>query len=526
MILQACGGLGFFLLGMLIMTSGLKTLAGDAMRNSIMRFTRSPLSGAITGATSTAILQSSSATTVTAVGFVGAGLLGFKESLGIIFGANIGTTVKGWLIALLGFKLQLGMLMLPVMLVGVLVYIFTRNRVAATGYALVGFSLLFIGIDMMQQGLIDLDKFIQPDMLPQDSIGGLLLLVLMGITITLITQSSSAGVVTALTALYAGAINFEQAAALVIGMDVGTTVTAALATIGGTINMRRTGYSHVVYNLFTGIGALLLITPFTLLVNFISTNILQENAELALIAFHTTFNVLGVIIVLPFTSHLAQLMIKLIPDKTPIYTRALDPSLLEQTSLALNAAQVSINQELQPLLRHTLAILDKQKHMLATDLAELQLALNKTHDYVDLIQIDSKESTDRERMVNIIHTLDHMQRLHERCEEDEDRALTASSSDYLSPPCLQLTECIDQILTLISDNRWLEASQLATITSLDVSSQAKELRDQIMGKIADNTIDVPEGTALLEAIRWMDRVSNHIDSICSHYGKCILASTA
>ena len=525
MILQASGGLGLFLLGMLVMTNGLKTLAGDAMRSSIMRFTRSPFSGVVTGATSTAILQSSSATTVTAVGFVGAGLLGFKESLGIIFGANIGTTLKGWLIALLGFKFQLGMLMLPVLLGGVLIHIFARNRLAATGYTLAGFSLLFVGIDMMQQGFIDLDKFIQPDMLPEGSIGGLIFLVFAGISITLITQSSSAGVVTALTALYAGAINFEQAAAIVIGMDMGTTVTAALATIGGTINMRRTGYSHVVYNVLTGIGALFLIAPFVLLANSISTDILQDNAELALVAFHTSFNILGVIIALPFTRHLAALMIRLIPDQTPAYTRALDPALLEQTTLALNAAQSSINQELQPLLRHILAILDEQKHMLRTDLAELQLALNETHDYVDQIPLDTKVSTDRERLLNLIHTLDHMQRLHERCEEDEDRAATASSSELLSQPRQLLTDCIDQILVMTSENRWFEASQISASISQNISAQTSELRDNVMNHIADNTIDVPEGTALLEAIRWLERVSNHIDSICMHYGRSILASS-
>ena len=135
------------------MTDGLRALAGSAIRGALMRFTRSPLSGAVTGAVSTAILQSSSATTVAAVGFVGAGLITFSASLGIIFGANIGTTMTGWLVALLGFKLNLGTVILPVILVGTILRLFGNGRAANIGYALAGFGLIFVGITLMQQGM-------------------------------------------------------------------------------------------------------------------------------------------------------------------------------------------------------------------------------------------------------------------------------------------------------------------------------------------------------------------------------------
>ena len=125
--MQSIGGLGIFLLGMIVLTDGLHALAGNAMRNALMKFTRSPLTGAITGATTTAILQSSSATTVAAVGFVGAGLMSFSASLGIIFGANIGTTITGWLVVLLGFKLKLGTIILPVIFVGAILKLFSKQ---------------------------------------------------------------------------------------------------------------------------------------------------------------------------------------------------------------------------------------------------------------------------------------------------------------------------------------------------------------------------------------------------------------
>ena len=146
MIVQVLGGLGLFLLGMIIMTEGLRELAGDMIRSALMRFTSSPVTGAATGAISTAILQSSSATTVAAVGFVGAGLMTFDSSLGIIFGANIGTTITGWLVALFGFKLKLGTIMLPLILAGAILRLFAAGRLSSTGYALAGFGLIFVGI--------------------------------------------------------------------------------------------------------------------------------------------------------------------------------------------------------------------------------------------------------------------------------------------------------------------------------------------------------------------------------------------
>jgi phosphate:Na+ symporter len=157
--------------------------------------------------------------------------------------------------------------MLPFVLIGAIMRLFGKGRLAHVGYAIAGFALVFVGISFMQEGMSGFQGLITPDQLPSDTFIGRLQLVAFGILFTLMAQSSSAGVAMALTALYGGAINFEQAAALVIGMDVGTTVTAALATVGGSVNARRTGFSHVTYNIFTGIGALLLITPYMVVVD-------------------------------------------------------------------------------------------------------------------------------------------------------------------------------------------------------------------------------------------------------------------
>ncbi len=506
------------------MTDGLRALAGSAIRAALMRFTRSPLSGAVTGAVSTAILQSSSATTVAAVGFVGAGLITFSASLGIIFGANIGTTITGWLVALLGFKLNLGTVILPVILVGTILRLFGNGRAANIGYALAGFGLIFVGISLMQQGMSGLTDIITPEALPADTLIGRLQLVALGILFTMITQSSSAGVAATLTALFVGAITFEQAAALVIGMDVGTTVTAVMASIGGSVAARRTGLSHVIFNLFTACGALILITPYTLLWEYLSPGALSSNAEIALVAFHTSYNTLGVMVILPFTGRFAHLIEKLLPAKKPSYTGRLGEGLLEQPALALTAVQASIHDELLALLRHVNAMLGDSLMGRRADLAELQAALDETYAYVDRIHLHETQGAEWERMLGIVHTLDHMQRLHERCEEEEDRAITARGSAELSDYGRTMVKTINGIFNDIETQSWTEAAERADKTAVYIHDQVEPLRQSILAKIASHEIDVPQGTGRLEAIRWLKRVSKHVARIMQHYGEAVLAA--
>jgi len=518
-ILPVLGGLGVFLLGMIIMTDALKSLAGDAMRNLIMRFTRNPSSGAVTGALTTAVLQSSSATTVAAVGFVGAGLLSFTESLGIIFGANIGTTLKGWLIVLVGFKLNLGELMMPVILVGAMLKLFANKKLASTGLALAGFGLIFVGISIMQGSMISLQGFVTPEVFPDDTWIGRIQLLFIGVAFTLVTQSSSAGVVIALTALFAGAINFEQAAVLIIGMDVGTTSTAALATIGGNVNSRRTGLSHVIYNLMTGIGAMLLLSPYIYLWQSVSPDSLYNNAEIALVAFHTFFNTLGVLLVLPFSNRFAGFIKKIIPEKESVYTSGLDKSLLKDNGMAITALSMSVQAEVVALFSHLKALLGNMESGTVIDLDEMQSVLNKTHDFADHINMQEEKEHYRLKLLSLIHALDHMQRLHERLEEDTERARTVLSLSSLK----KLRNELSDIILDIVDSKALQL-EAGGVTRLDiflseVTKQAEVLRNQTMVSIASGELTVVVGNKHLEAIRWLRRVSIHVNKIMMHLNK-------
>lgn len=523
-ILQLAGGIGLFLLGMIVMTQGLTSLAGNTLRSVLMRFTKSPATGALTGAVSTAILQSSSATTVAAVGFVAAELITYPSALGIIFGANIGTTITGWMVAILGFKLSLGKVFAPLILVGAIMHLFGKGKISHIGYTIAGFGLIFVAISFMQQSMTGLHGYFSFEDLPSDSIAGRLLLVGIGAVFTVITQSSSAGVVLALTALYANQINFSQAAALVIGMDIGTTVKAALATVGGTPSVKRTGYSHVVYNLLTAVVAFILITPYTVLWNYISPGSIVKNAEIALVAFHTMFNALGVMLVLPFASQFARLMYALVPEKVSAFTRKLEPSLLETPVLALNSVQESVKIQVTSLFQHVNAILGGSTVGVRADLNELQRALNETHTFADSITIKAGDDADMERLIQSIHTLDHLQRLHERCEEDEDRAVTARDTGELREECEILKNTIIAILPLVQENKWSQAAVLTKEASKKIHTKVRPFREEVMTKIARGEIDVNLGTSYLEAVRWLRRVGRHVQRICEHEEKAALAA--
>lgn len=517
MFTESIGGLGLFLLGMIIMTSGLRNIAGQSMRSLLMRFTGNPWSGALTGTCSTAILQSSSATTVAAVGFVSAGLLTYSQALGIIFGANLGTTITGWLVVLVGFKLQLGSLLLPLILLGALINIFADKRLGNIGMALAGFSLIFVGIDFLQEGLSAFQNIINPERLPQDTIIGRLQLVLLGLVITAITQSSSAGVATALAALYAGNINFHQAAALVIGMDIGTTLTALLSTIGGTIAARRTGFSHCVYNIFTAVVALLLLSPFVLGWEAIFSEPISSDAEIALVAFHSVFNLMGIIIVLPFSHQFASFMCRIIPEDKLLFGEVLDEKLLESPEQAINALQQNNAQLFLILLNYLSNLLDNNQRNSDFDLPGLKASLSNSSAYADKLHLDPKQERSWHQLLALIHALDHLHRLYERCEEDDNRALTASVAKELSEQHDLLLTTVNQLSALVEKNEWLMAVNISKQTFTLIHEQKEHQRKTLMESTVSGSLTVLETTELAQALRWMDRVSWHLARISHHY---------
>jgi len=512
---QVLGGVGVFLLGMLVMTEGLKSLAGARVNRWLVEATRSHWSGALTGALGTALLQSSSATTVAAVGFVGAGLLEFSQALGIIFGANLGTTITGWMVALFGFKLKLGLLAMPLVFVGVMLRLFGPGRWSRIGHALAGFALIFIGIDLLQQAMAGYGPLFDPRDFPPDSWWTRLRLVGIGILVTLITQSSSAGVAATLVALNAGSIEFGQAAALVIGMDVGTTATAALATIGGSIGARRTGLSHVVYNLLTALGALLWIDLYSRGLADWLPQAIEQNPEIALVGFHSSFNALGVLLVLPFSRQFAGWIERLIPESPSRVERELDAALLKEPQAALEAAAQVLKRLFSELLD---CVDDLLEHGESDELRQTRWKpdLQQLQEFLDAIHISDPQQPGQKRLTALLHAADHLQRLHDRCSEDADRASHLQHSPILFEAGRALDEGIEELLEALDRGDAGQLAARAESLSRGIESVSDALRDALYLDVAEGELTVEAATRQAEALRWLQRVSRHIWRI-AHY---------
>ena len=333
------GGLGLFLLGMNLMTDGLKRAAGPALHRILSGATRTRWHALGSGVLVTAMVQSSSAVTVAAIGFVNAGLLSLAPALWVLFGANVGTTMTGWIVALVGLKFKVEALALPLVGVGVLLRLTGEGqRRGSLGLALAGFGLLFLGIATLQQSFSGLAGQVS---LPQGE--GLLVLLAqlgIGVLMTVLMQSSSASMTLALAAAQGGLIDAQGGAAMVIGANLGTTVTALLAAIGATPNARRAAAAHVVFNGLTGLVALLLL-PW--LVGALGQ--LREWLELPpdpatkLALFHTCFNVLGVLLMWPLAAALTRALEERFRarDEDVAQPHHLDDTVLLVPTLALDA---------------------------------------------------------------------------------------------------------------------------------------------------------------------------------------------
>lgn len=514
-ILQLIGGLGLFLLGMAALTEGLRELAGTALRRILAEFTRTPLRAAGAGAFVTAVVQSSSATTVTTVGFVGAGLLTFTQGVGIVFGANLGTTITGWMVALLGFKLQLGLAVLPLVLVGALLRLFGRGRLRHLGWALAGFALLFLGLDAMQQGMAPLQGLVTPADLPDDSLFGRLQLILIGAVITAITQSSSAGVAFALVALTSGTISFAQGASLVIGMNLGTTVTALLATLGGSTAMRRTGFAHLIFNLITAVFAFFLLTPFA---DLVAPRIVAGGGEeIALVAFHTLFNLLGIALILPFAEPFARFVAGLVPERGPALLRRLDERLLPEPAAAVDAAAATvraISENLLRILAEPLHPSGSKRHM-SLPLAAVDEALETTRSFVDRIQIGPDSTNALQRYLATVHALDHLLRLSKRCAQYE-RIETLGSEHRLR----RLAGVLRRSCELALDAQG-EAATEARFNRLRhlLRDQRESYRERMLRAAASQRLGTQSTLYRLDSIRWLHRVAYHLWRIQHHLAR-------
>ena len=334
-IFTLLGALGMFLYGMNLMSSGLQKASGDKLRSFLSAMTSNPFKGVMTGLGITSIIQSSSATTVMVVSFVNAGLLSLGQAIGVIMGANIGTTVTAWLVSWLGFKADISVLAVPLMVFGFLFSNSKKNQRQNIGELIVGFCLLFLGLSFMKESVPDLNS--TPEVLEfvktwsSYGFSSVLIFLAFGTVLTLVLQSSSATMAITLIMLSMGWIPFNMACAMVLGENIGTTITANIAAAVGNTQAKRAAMSHTIFNVFGVIWALILFTPFLALVGkitevvfglpnpadegFVVTSPNSDTGVAALYGLsmlHTLFNTINTFILVWFIKYIEKLVVIII----------------------------------------------------------------------------------------------------------------------------------------------------------------------------------------------------------------------
>jgi len=337
-ILKILGSLGVFLYGMKVMSEGIQRTAGERMRKVMATMTRNRFAGVGTGVVTTGLLQSSSATTVMVVSFVNAGLLTLVESIGVIMGANLGTTLTAWIIAWVG-KITIANYALPIVGVGLPLFFVGKDKARSFGEALIGFGLLFYGLGLLKDAVPDLRSMVDSGadtaahataIRVQEFIGGLsghgygslLIFLLIGIVLTLIVQSSSAAMAITVTMAINGYIGFEESAAVVLGENIGTTVTAWLASMGANVNARRAARAHLVFNVIGVMWMLAAFYAFVPAVDWIAERLPEamrtakhdSDIGFSLAIFHSLFNLLNILFLIGFVPVIANVVTKWVKD--------------------------------------------------------------------------------------------------------------------------------------------------------------------------------------------------------------------
>jgi len=329
-ILTLIGSLGLFLYGMKLMSEALQKVAGDKMRSILAAMTSNRVKGVFTGILITALIQSSSATTVMVVSFVNAGLLSLVESVGVIMGANIGTTVTAWLISILGFKVSMSAISLPLIGLG-LPFLFSANRSKKNwGELIMGFALLFIGLQFLKTSMPDIKN--NPEILnflqnyTHMGFGSTLLFMGIGTLLTILIQSSSATMALTLVMCNSGWISFEIAAAMVLGENIGTTITANLAAMIANTSAKRAARAHLIFNTIGVLWMLVALPYFLEVVSWVSQNFFGQGdafteaaaVPVTLSLFHTGFNILNVLLMIWFAKFIVKVVETLVPNREDV----------------------------------------------------------------------------------------------------------------------------------------------------------------------------------------------------------------
>jgi phosphate:Na+ symporter len=538
LVCELIGGLGLFLLGMKHMSEGLQAIAGSSLRRMISAVTNHRTLAVLVGTGVTFVVQSSSITTVMVIGFVNSGLMALSQAIGVIMGANIGTTITGWILVL-----EIGKYGLPILGVAAFVYLFSKgDRWRYWAMAVMGVGMVFFGLEIMKDAcsiIKDLPKF--HDWFQQFRVDGSWLSVMkcamVGCIVTMMVQSSSATLGITISLAIQGVIPFETAAALVLGENIGTTVTALFASLGATTNARRAAYFHVIFNL---IGVFWITLIFSWYIELVKTVVavlvqggVEQHVDFGIAATHTIFNIANTLIFLPFVPMFANLLTRIVPSKDfkekPKLT-ALDVRILETPLMAIEqsrreiekmgvACQEMLNwlseliqqddpdKAMADRLKQREQLLDSMQDEIAVFITSL-LSGNVPHSVADEARRQLRMADEYESVSDYVANLDKFDR---KLRRDGHRFTTEHRKDLG-----QLNRLVAEYLTAI--NEALVKKDDTVVIETDVLSkrirnQVKQLRRKHLDDLSNGIIPPLVSVAFLATLNAYSRVRDHTQNI-------------
>ena len=549
--LQLIGALGIFIFGMKIFSEGLQKIAGNRLKGILSGMTRNRLTGVLTGLGTTAITQSSTTTTVMAVSFVNAGLLSFVQSTGVIMGANIGTTITAWIVALFGFKMQITPIAMA--LIGIFfAFLFSKNqRWRNIAETMVGFGILFIGLEFIKNGVPDIRS--NPELLSflntfsEYGYLSLILFVAIGTILTLVMQSSSAASAITLVMLFEGWISFPIAAAMVLGENIGTTVTANIAAMVGNVHAKRAARFHLMFNVIGVLWMMAVIYPvlngIDLVVQTFSHNPVsimgndpaaRPNATLGLSLFHTSFNVLNVVILFAFVPYIVRLIERLLPDNGPQD----DQYQLKYISLGVMTSPGLSVEQAQKEIQNFAEIIEKM-HGLVDELlfdpqAPREKLLERIHAYEEttdqlemeisdyLVSITENTNLEHELsermrfMQTMINDMERIADIYFQVSKLSDRMLEAKTNwpEEANSEMQQMMTALRAAIHNMRLNVARDAEDVDLRHAIKLEDQVDDLRDEFRdnhyARLENGAYSPRAGVTFIDIINRLERIGDHV----------------
>lgn len=538
MLFEFFGGLGIFLFGLKFMGDGLQRSAGDNLRSILNKFTSNPFRAILAGMVVTVIIQSSSATTVLTVGLVSAGFMSLKQAIGVVMGANIGTTVTAFIIGI-----NISAYSLPIIAIGSLLLFFTKKELINNmGEIIFGFGALFFGLELMGNGMAPLETLPQFRELMLSLSHNPLLGVSLGTVLTLLVQSSSA-LIGIIQELYTqGSITLEAALPMLFGSNIGTTITAILAAIGTSVAARRTSASHVVFNLVGTILVMLVLNPFSNVVRMVG-DLFQLNPAMQLAFAHGLFNVVNVLIQMWFISQIAALVTKIIPGEEKVVAyddKRLDFSMVQTSpALALNQAKLEIVEMGEVVKDEFGAVFsyfktpDEKVREKALQLEEIVNEIDmKLTEYLTVIareELPAKSSEEHTTMVDITKYLerigDHSEsilknikdgaQIDKRYRKENDEKETRLFDEDLVH-MFELVELnIQDAIQSFSENR-KHLAEKVLVREKEINALEIHLRAKYIERLNAGIGQPSDGILFVDIVSNLERMSDHTVKIAKH----------